>query len=60
MNDQSNVVSIDTYQTGYDVGYREGLAVGLEQRILRGFWYGVATSAVIVMIVWLIILGGLQ
>ncbi len=58
MNDQSNVVSLDTYQTGYDVGYREGLAVGLEQRILRGFWYGVGTSAVIVMIVSITILWG--
>jgi hypothetical protein len=49
--------SASEYREGYDAGYANGLRVGTEQKIVSGFWYGVATCAVIAVVVIALIWG---
>lgn len=59
MSNETNVSAIGVargdvarrnYQNGYDAGVREGKSESVGSALTTGFWFGVGTSALIVVI----------
>lgn len=46
------------YQVGYDKGYEDGLSQSHVNGLVTGFWVGLGTAAVLIVVVWLTVLMG--
>jgi hypothetical protein len=53
-----NVVNQQNYQRGYDKGYEDGLSQRKVNDLVLGFWFGIGTTLVIAVLVWVTILMG--
>lgn len=53
-----NSVNAENWKRGYDAGYSDGMAQRNVDAMTTGFWFGIGTAALLVLIVTLTILMG--
>ncbi len=53
-----NDTAEQNWQRGYDAGYIDGTSQRMVDQLVAGFWFGIGTAAVIVVLVWVATLMG--